>query len=73
MTMETIIDIFATAARLEHVRSRPPRPLPHLAARQRDGPKGHPESLARERSHHGHPGASQHGKRPIDYRSKGIG
>ncbi len=66
-------NIIATAARLDGVRSQPPRPLPHLAARQRDGPSRHPESLARKESHHGHPGASAHDKPTFNWKSKGIG
>ncbi len=64
-------DIFAAARRLEGVRSQPPRPLPHLAARQRDGPI-RPESLARKDPRPGPPGAAAHEKPRFDWRSRGF-
>jgi len=72
-SMTGVHDLIEIAQRLEHRRSSPPGPLIRRETRARDGPKRYPEPLARKESRHGHPGASQHEKRPIDYRSKGIG
>ncbi len=56
----TVRDLLEIAQCLEHVRSRPPRPLPHLAARQRDGPSRRPEPLRRNDSRHEPPAQPQH-------------
>jgi hypothetical protein len=68
-----IHDLIALAARLEHYRSLPPRPLFRRETHARDGPATTRSPLRRKESRHGPPGASQHGKRPIDYHSKGTG
>jgi hypothetical protein len=66
-------DLLELALRLEHHRSLPPRPLFRRGNPARDGPAMTRSPLRRKESRHGLPGAPQYEKRPIDYRSKGIG
>ncbi len=65
-----LIDLLALARRLDIVQAQPPAPLPHLAARQRDGPHRCPEPIARKASHHAAP--SDPPAHSWDWRSKGT-
>ena len=58
------------AARLVDLTDAPPRPLPHLAGRQRDGPDRHPEPFRGPGRATGHPGAAQ--PRSWNHCSKGL-
>jgi hypothetical protein len=71
---DAIHDLIELAARLEHCRlEQRDHVLIRREPRARDGPIRHPEPLRSETRRSGAHSASQHGSRPIDYRSKGIG
>ena len=69
---DTVHDLLELAARLEHCRSLPPRPLFRRGNPARDGPERTHAPLRPETRRSGPPGASAHDKPIFNWRSKGF-